>query len=460
MSNYSRFQDLGIPMVEELTSTNNHKDKKTRNENVLAKYTKLMESGNAIQFVPQIVGPDGSLRRTEGGYEIVLPPDQIYEGQVVTAEISSRHIGRHYTCEVVGIEGDVITVSHTKALYGDGSPKEKAVRRIRAVSAEVLRKMKPHTEELMKRAEASTAEYIKKRKEDGAAYTESAIKNITIQRYHDLYEKKKDELGIERCIVPATVEEVQVYRVVLNLFNLDIMGVCSRASWSRGNKNVDLREQVHVGDVVDVEVLSFNPEAKTSNIRVQGVWICSRKNVADRMDEKSFQRATLPYEVGSTVQVICERLGSGNGVKRWIGHIKGTDIKVAAKYGARNIGVFVGGTYVVRITGRSDAQLMLEGRTKGFVMKSGGVYIPKKPGGKKETSAEQNDEDFFSEETLADSFMEIEKPVTVSEEAPVSAPPVAEEPKEAPLVDLGEMLKPQEPKVEDIVAVPTVKTDW
>ena len=457
MSDYSRFQDLGIPMVEELASAGNHKEKKVRNESVLTKYTKLLESGNAIQFVPQIVGPDGSLRRTEGGYEIVLPPDQIYEGQVVTAEISSRHIGRHYTCEVIGIDGDVVTVSHTKALYGDGSTKEKAVRRIRAVSAEVLRKMKPHTEELMKRAEASTAEYIEKRKAEGASYTESAIKNITIQRYHELYEKKKDELGIERCIVPATVEEVQVYRVVLNLFNLDIMGVCSRASWSRGNKNVDLREQVHVGDVVDVEVLSFNPEAKTSNIRVQGVWICSRKNVADRMDEKSFQRATLPYEVGSTVQVICERLGSGNGVKRWIGHIKGTDIKVAAKYGARNIGVFVGGTYVVRITGRSDAQLMLEGRTKGFVMKSGGVYIPKKPEAKREVSAEQTEDDFFSEETLADAFTEIAEPVAAPAETPVAAPEV---PKEEPSIDLGEMLKPQEPKVEDIVAVPTVKTDW
>ena len=324
IGDYSRFKDLGIPMLEELADT---KAKPRRNENVLAKYEQFLKNNIAIQFVPTIVGSDGSLRRLEGGYEVVLPAKEIYEGQVLSAEDAAKYIGRHFTCEVSKITDSVIEVSHIKALFGDGSTKEKAVRRMRAVTGEALRKMKPFIPELRQKAAEWTKAYIAGQKEAGATYSEQAMKNITERRYHLLYEQKKDEAGVERCIVPATVEDVRRYQVVLNIFNLDI--------------------------IVEVEVLSFNPNGKSSNTHIPGVWICSRKSVSDRMDEKNFLTAVTPYAPGCTVQVICEKLGF-NTTRRWIGHIKGTDVKVAAKYGPRNIGVFVGGTYVVQITGVSE----------------------------------------------------------------------------------------------------------
>lgn len=457
IGDYSRFKDLGIPMLEELADT---KAKPRRNENVLAKYEQFLKNNIAIQFVPTIVGSDGSLRRLEGGYEVVLPAKEIYEGQVLSAEDAAKYIGRHFTCEVSKITDSVIEVSHIKALFGDGSTKEKAVRRMRAVTGEALRKMKPFIPELRQKAAEWTKAYVAGQKEAGATYSEQAMKNITERRYHLLYEQKKDEAGVERCIVPATVEDVRRYQVVLNIFNLDIMGTCSRASWARGRQALDLRDQVHVGDIVEVEVLSFNPNGKSSNTRIPGVWICSRKSVSDRMDEKNFLTAVTPYAPGCTVQVICEKLGF-NTTRRWIGHIKGTDVKVAAKYGPRNIGVFVGGTYVVQITGVSENRLMLDGRTKGFVMNSGGVYIPKRRQEQSEPSTKDEDA-FFAEEPLADSMVDItETTVAAAAEPPapeVVEPPVAEKPAAAEVAPPAEPVINKKATAAATISIPQVAT--
>lgn len=465
ISDFANFADLGIPMVKELNRAKKNTSKEGKpalNEKVFAYYDGLLKGEKSFQLKPMFVGADGSLRRIEGGYEIVLPSDQVFERDVLTPERAAKQLTKVFTCVVESIVDGVITVSHTKAMYGNGTLKERAIGRIRAITGESLRKMKPHIPGLRKAAEEWANEYVESRKKAGKTYTEDAKKTLTIRRYYELYEQKKEAEGVARCIVPATVEDVHASRIILNLFNLDIMGTCSRANWNGSWRELDLREHVRTGDVIEVEVLSYDTEANLGNSKIPGAWICSRKTISKKMDALSFQQSAAPYPVGSTVQVICDKEGYGT-TRRWLGHIRGTNVPVSVKYGPRAIGVNAGMTYIVRINEVSEERQLIEGKTLGYASKSGGIYIPKKDKKQgEETSKKNAAPDFFDEEPLADTFSEV-----------LADGAVATEPKEPgvqPIVEKsndGEAMQVEKPgegepeiQVEGIASVPPVKTDW
>lgn len=407
---FERFMDIDIPMLEKYKNEKDTPD--SEKEAFIERYRQLMEKGNPIQFVVGTVGADGTLRQNLRGVDIVMPPDQLYEDKVITVAEARSAIGRHFVAAVTDIKDGVIYVSRVKAVIGDGSVRDRANRRIRTLINEMQRLITPHLEALRAQAEKEGKEYEESFRAKGQSLRDGQLQTFIKNRYDELVEKKKDELGVQRCIVPAVVESVRGKRVILNIFNLEIVGVCRQDNWSRKPKTVRLEEQTHPGDEVEVEVLYHIDPKLIKDPTLNSGWVVSRRNIMDRNDVGSFQNKVKDCPVGSTVQVVCENFLTNtaglNGYTRWYGHIKETDIRVFVRYGNRRVGVSKGGIYAVEIQNVNEARLQLEGKALGFVYNDGegGAYIPKR--------VRNNDRlpEVTADDEAYDSPREKERPVT------------------------------------------------
>lgn len=388
---FKRFEDLNIPMLEGydggLNSLINHSEKKKQGrEAMLERYRKLKEAENPISFTVQVVNPDGSLRQEVNGVTLIIPPDQLFENVVLSAGTAKRYIGRHFTAIVTDISesGDVITASRVRAVVGDGSLRGRTNSRIRVLCNEVNRNMAPYLDELREKAKADAEKHNQKQRADGHQLHEVQIRRYETLRYEELYEQKKLEIGVKRCIVPATVEKVQGSVAVLNIFDLDIVGICSHYNWDKRMKAGPFREQVRPGDVVMVEVLYHaDKEAYQGTNKIENAWVCSRKNLLELVEAGQFQDVVKRYPVKSTVQVICDRLVPSKGeyeqsVERWAGHIVDTDIRVFVRYGKFPFVITEGKTYGVQIIGADAERGELVGRTVAAAGANGVLIVPRR----------------------------------------------------------------------------------
>lgn len=403
---FDRFMDLNIPMLE------NYKgDAKSpvAREEFLEKYRKLMKNQSPVQFIAEMVGPDASLRQNLHGVTLILPAKEVYEDSVLTMNSAKSAIGRHFTVEVTDVTDDAIYVSRVRAVFGDGSVRERANRRIRQVCGEVSRTLAPYADELRAQAEKDAKVYAEEQKKNGRELREPQISAYASRRYIELFEEKKTKLGVTRCIIPAVVESVQGNRVILNLFNLDIPGICMQANWSRRPASVSLAEQATVGDTVIVEVLYHVDEKRERDEKLKNGWMCSRRNMTDEQDGADFHKKIAKYPLKTSVQVVCDRVlpnGAGlSGGARFVGHVvNDPDVRVFSRFGYGRIAIEKGKTYVCEITGVNEKRMQLEGRTVGYVTDKGGAYIPQPRKPRKERVAEMTEEEtaYSSEPTFAD----------------------------------------------------------
>lgn len=405
---FERFMDIDIPMLEKYKGEKGAAVSDT--DAFLARYTEIMKKGNPIQFVVETVGPDGSLHQNLHGCDLVLKPEDLYENKTITPSEARGVIGRHFVAAVTGIDGNTVYVSRVKAVIGDGSVRDRANRRIRTMINEMQRALTPHLEALRAQAEADGKEYEESFRAKGQSLRDGQLQTFVKNRYDELVEKKKNEVGVQRCIVPAVVESVKGKRVILNLFNLEIVGVCRQDNWSRKPRTVRLEEQAHPGDEVEVEVLYHVDPKLIKDPTINTGWVVSRRNTMDRNDVSSFQSKVKNYPIGSTVQVVCENFLTNtaglNGYTRWYGHIKGTDVRVFVRFGNRRVGINKGGVYVVEIQRMNEARLQLEGKALGVVFDDGGAYLPKRE--------RKNDRvpEVTADDEAYDSLREKEHPVT------------------------------------------------
>jgi len=405
---FERFMDIDIPMLEKYKGEKETEVSET--DAFLARYRVIMEKGNPIQFVVETVGPDGSLHQSLHGCDLVMKPEDLYENKTITPSEARETIGRHFVAAVTDIKDNVIYVSRVKAVIGDGSVRDRASRRIRTMVNEMQRALTPHLESLRAQAEADGKEYEESFRTKGQSLREGQRQIFVKKRYDELVEKKKNEIGVQRCVVPAVVESVKGKRVILNLFNLEIVGVCRQDNWSRMPRTVRLEEQAHPGDEVEVEVLYHCDPKLIKDPTINNGWVVSRKNIMDRSDAASFQSKIKGYPIGSTVQVVCENFLTNtaglNGYTRWYGHIKGTDIRVFVRFGSRRVGINKGGVYVVEIQKTNEARLQLEGKAIGVVFEDGGAFLPKRVHKNDRVSEVTVDDEAY------DSLREKERPVT------------------------------------------------
>lgn len=416
---YEGFRDIDIPMLSEMKVSGGSGND---NEAILKKYTDLIGTGKPIQFICEMVNADGNLQQilrpgnadnNYTGIRIELPSDQVYENTKLTPIIAKRCIGRHFTAEVTEVDEKTgkITVSRIKAIIGDGSARDRANRRIRQLVGAISRQMAPLSDGLHKQAEAEAKAYaLKYKNERGRELHEKKLTAFVNNRYAELFEQKKDEIKVNRCIVPATVEGVQSNRIILNLFNLDIVGIVSRANWSTKSQ-IPLAEQAKVGDVVDVEVLYHADVKYTRDPKLQSGWVCSRKNLVKESVDSNWKRIAEGY-LKSSIEVVCDRVFQSTagleGVTSWIGHIKGTEFKVFSRFSFGRIAISKGASYLVHITGLDENRMNLLGKTIGYVFPDGkGTYVPtRKPRPEKDKLAEVTEADrgYEEEESIADRF--------------------------------------------------------
>lgn len=197
---------------------------------------------------------------------------------------------------------------------------------------------------------------------------------------------------------------MQSNRIILNLFNLDIVGIVSRANWSTKSQ-IPLAEQAKVGDVVDVEVL-YHADAKyTRDPKLQSGWVCSRKNLVKESVDSNWKRIAEGY-LKSSIEVVCDRVFQSaaglEGVTSWIGHIKGTEFKVFSRFSFGRIAISKGASYLVHITGLDETRMNLLGKTIGYVFPDGkGTYVP--------TRKPRPEKDKLAEVTEADKGYEVEE---------------------------------------------------
>lgn len=379
---FERFMDIDIPMLERFKGSDKAPAVSDK-EAFLERYRAIMDKGNPIQFVVGTVGADASLHQNLHGCDLVMKPEDLYENKVITLTEARGTIGRRFVAAVTAVNDDgTIYVSRVKAVIGDGSVRDRANRRIRTMINEMQRAITPHLESLRAQAEQEGKDYEESFKAKGQSLRNGQLQTFIKNRYDELVEKKKNELGIQRCIVPAVVESVKGKRVVLNLFNLEIVGVCRQDNWSRKPRTVRLEEQAHPGDEVEVEVLYHVDPKLIKDPTINTGWVVSRKNIMDDSDVGTFQSKVKDYPIGSTVQVVCENTlpntAGLNGYTRWYGHIKETDIRVFVKFGNRRVGISKGGIYAVEIKNVNESRLQLEGKAIGFVYDDGGAYLPKR----------------------------------------------------------------------------------
>lgn len=296
-------------------------------------FTMAFDTAKMEEAVLQTID-DGVIIRME---RVAIFPKMVMKKALITL------VGRKFAVRVIKIENDIVYVSHVDALYGDGSMKAKVEGNIRIMLGVIATKLEPFKGELRKKAE----DEVRAKGEKSAAMSEKQFQARVYVKYTELMNQKKDELGLKRCFVKATIMEVTATKVIVNIFDLDIYGIINKSNWCVGAKNLDLPSIVKIGDTVEVEVLySTNVDGDGETLRA--AWECSRRNVVEKEENAAFEEATRYYGVKDVVPVIATALHYGGASPYWNGIIKGTELGIRCKC-RRGLNIEKGKTYLVRI---------------------------------------------------------------------------------------------------------------
>lgn len=163
------------------------------------------------------------------------------------------------------------------------------------------------------------------------------------QIVHERMNKKYDEQGIDRVVVPALVKKVKAEGAILDIMGYGIPGYIPRHYWQYGYVS-NLTNLCKEGDVVDVAILTYKSKKAVKELPeagVSGMYVCARTPLMDNPWDN------LRYRVGDIVRAKCVSVTGHN----WFGKIDGEEIEIYCEFPPvdKNVRVIVGEEYECHI---------------------------------------------------------------------------------------------------------------
>lgn len=269
---------------------------------------------------------NGDFYTTVDDITIFLPNiDQNGEGERYNPYQRANRLLRDYEVLVkeVDVENKLVRVSHKELAL---SQKERVLKRLNWLMNEA-RKDNNELKECVN--EQVNKEMIKEINNTVSGMSEQTQKQLKRLKYYEQLAKEKDLRGMERIIVPASVVSVNSKNVILDILGYGIPGYVPRILWSF-NPKFNIVKNVQPGDIVDVEILSYDRNAVSKNSIP--MYRCSR--IALKEDPWK----NLKYKENDVVHVKCVDKRDHN----WFASIDGLeDIEVYCEYPEAERGIHI-----------------------------------------------------------------------------------------------------------------------
>ena len=261
--------------------------------------------------------PNGDFYTTLNGITIFLPNvDQNGEGERYNPYQRANRLLRDYEVLVKHVDEDskIVKVSHKELAL---SQKERVLKRLNWL----MNENRKDTIEIKDYVNAKVEEEIAQEINNMVnGMSEQTKRQLQRQKFYEQLAKEKEIRQMQRIIVPASVVSLNSKQVVLDIMGYGIPGYVPKMLWSF-NPKYDIVRNVKVGDIVDVEVLSYDKKAISKNSI--SMYRCSR--IALKEDPWK----TLSYKKDEVIRVKCVDIRQHN----WFGQIEGLeDIEVYIEF--------------------------------------------------------------------------------------------------------------------------------